>query len=69
LLTRPLILNGGVKLARSEPEFARLLAKAVLAQSARQVLHPTTLLKSSLYWGPRAMLRKLRKSRAATSSM
>jgi flavin-dependent dehydrogenase len=69
LLTRPLILNGGVKLARSEPEFARMLAKAVLAQSARQVLHPTTLLKSGLYWGPRALLRRLRKSRPATSSM
>ena len=68
LLTRPLILNGGVKLARSEPEFARMLAKAVLAQSARQVLHPTTLLKSSLYWGPRALLRRLGKSRPATSS-
>jgi flavin-dependent dehydrogenase len=66
LLTRPFITNGAANLARSEPEFARMLAKAVLSQSARQVLCPSTLLKSTLYWAPRAMLRRLGKSDGAT---
>jgi hypothetical protein len=59
LLTRPLIANGAANLGRSEPEFARVLAKAVLSRSAKQVLCPSTFLKSSLYWAPRAMLQRL----------
>jgi flavin-dependent dehydrogenase len=66
LLTRPLITDGAANLARSEPGFARMLAKAVLSQSAKQVLRPSTLIKSSLYWAPRAMLRRLGKSERAT---
>jgi flavin-dependent dehydrogenase len=66
LIRRPLIVSAGAYLASNEHKFARILAKAVLAQSARQVLHPSTVLKSNFYWLPRAMLRRLRKSRPAT---
>jgi geranylgeranyl reductase family protein len=66
LLARPFISNGAANLARSEPKFARMLAKAVLSQSAKQVLLPSTLLRSSLYWAPRAMLQGLGKSERVT---
>jgi geranylgeranyl reductase family protein len=66
LLARPLISNGAANLASSEPQFARILARAVLAQSAKRVLAPSTLLKSSLYWAPRAMLHRLGRPERAT---
>jgi flavin-dependent dehydrogenase len=60
LMNSPQLMNAGARLAKGEPEFALLLAKAALSQSASQLLGPSTLLKSTLYWPPRAILRALK---------
>jgi flavin-dependent dehydrogenase len=66
LLTKPLVVNGAARLGRSESQFAQLLAQAVLSRSAKQLLRPDTLLKSTFYWPLRATLQSSRKPERAT---
>jgi geranylgeranyl reductase family protein len=66
LMTNPTVAHATANLARNEPEFALMLAKAVLSESAAELLGPSTWLKGTLYWPVRAALRRVLQTREKT---